>query len=314
MATDSAPAAAEVHLEVGGRVVRVSNPERVLWPRTGFTKAAMIDYYRAVAPVLLPHIRGRGITLRRFPEGIDGPGWYQANCRGHPPWMSTHDVTGKRGETLSYCRIEDEASLVWAANLGTIEIHPFLANVENPAEPTALVIDLDPGPPASLVASARVALLARDVLEHLKLEAVPKTSGSIGLHVYVPLAAGHTFERTKAFARALGRRLARDAPELVVDRVSRAERANRVFVDWVQNDESRSTVAPYSLRATPWPLVSTPVSWSEVEAAATSGAAERLLFSPNEVVARVDRVGDLFAAVLSGNGILPEPAVVDPGI
>ncbi|MFL5679708.1 MAG: non-homologous end-joining DNA ligase [Chloroflexota bacterium] len=300
----------EAHLDIAGRVVRVSNPDRVLWPRTGFTKAQMIDYYRAVSTVMLPHIARRGITLRRFPESVDGPGWYQANCRGHPSWMSTLDITGKGGETLRYCRIEDEAALVWAANLGTIEIHPFLATVDRPSEPTVLVVDLDPGPPASIVASARVALLVRDVLAPLALEAFPKTSGSVGMHVYVPLAAGHTFERTKAFARALGRVLARRAPELVIDRVSRAERANRVFIDWIQNDESRSTVAPYSLRATPWPLVSTPVTWAEVEAAAASGRAERLLFGPSDVRDRVDRLGDLFAPVLTGSGVLPDPSTI----
>jgi bifunctional non-homologous end joining protein LigD len=290
---------------VGGRRLRLTNPERVLWPETGFTKRAMLDYYLAVADTILPHLRGRGITLRRFPEGVDGPGWYQANCRGRPPWVSTHDVTGKKGESLRYCLVDEAATLAWLANLGTIELHPFLAMADRPDEPTALVLDLDPGPPASLVASARVALLLRDILADLGLAAVVKTSGSIGLHVYAPLAPGHTFEATKAAARVLADVLARREPELVVNTVSRAARAGRVFIDWVQNDASRSTVAPYSLRATPWPLVSTPLNWDEVGEAVTARRADRLLFGPRQVVDRIARLGDPFERALSPGGRLP---------
>ncbi|HEY0442621.1 MAG TPA: non-homologous end-joining DNA ligase [Candidatus Limnocylindrales bacterium] len=300
----------DTEVEIGGRVVRLSNPARVLWPATGFTKGEMIDYYRAVAPTILPHLRGRGITLRRFPEGVDGPGWYQANCRGRPPWVSTQDVTGRGGETLSYCRIEDEASLVWVANLGTIEVHPFIGRADLPAEPTALVLDLDPGPPASLVACSRVALALRDVLAGHGLDSVVKTSGSVGMHVFAPLRPGYTFGATKAVARALARLLASREPQLVIDRVTRADRAGRVFIDWVQNDESRSTVAPYSLRATPWPLVSMPVTWREVEQAAATGDAGRLLFRPTDALRRIELHGDLFEPALRGGGILPDPAAI----
>jgi bifunctional non-homologous end joining protein LigD len=296
---------ASTEIVVGGRRIRVTNPDRVLWPETGFTKAAMLDYYLAVADAILPHLRGRGITLRRFPEGVDGPGWYQANCRGRPPWVSTHDVRGKGGEPLRYCLVEEPATLAWLANLGTIELHPFLALAHRPDEPTALVLDLDPGPPASLVASARVALILREFLAALGLAAVVKTSGSLGMHVYAPLAPGHTFEATKGVARALAELLAKREPDLVVNTVSRSQRAGRVFIDWVQNDASRSTVAPYSLRATPWPLVSTPLTWDEVREAVAAGRGDRLLFAPREVLDRIGRLGDPFEAALSHGGTLP---------
>jgi bifunctional non-homologous end joining protein LigD len=219
--------------------------------------------------------------------------------------VATHDVAGRKGESLRYCLVEEAATLVWLANLGTIELHPFLALAAHPDEPTALVVDLDPGPPASLLASARVALLVREVLAGHGLATFVKTSGSLGLHVYAPLQPGYTFDDTKAVARALAALLAAREPALVVGNVSRAERAGRVFVDWVQNDASRSTVAAYSLRATPWPLVSTPVTWDEVESAVATGRAERLLFGPRQVLDRIDRLGDPFAPTLSGGGRLP---------
>ncbi len=209
-----------------------------------------------------------------------------------------------RGETLRYCVVDDEAGLLWVANLGTIELHPYLALAESPAEPTALVLDLDPGPPAGILAAARVALLARDLLDQVGLPSVVKTSGSLGVHVVVPLAPGHTFAATKAFARGLADRLADARPDLLVRSVSRTRREGRVFVDWVQNDRNRSTVAAYSLRATPWPLVSTPVSWSEVVAAVERGDAAALRFTPGEVLARFADRGDLFAEALARSATL----------
>jgi bifunctional non-homologous end joining protein LigD len=298
--------AAAATVELDGHEVRLTNLDRVLWPETGHTKRQMLEYLLAVAPALLPHLRGRSITLRRFPEGVDGPGWYQANCRGHPEWMAVQEVRGRRGDVLRYCVVETAAALVWVANLGTIELHPFLGTVDRPDEPTAIVVDLDPGPPAALVASARVALETREVLVAAGLDPVVKTSGSIGLHVMAPLEPGHSFVETKAAVRALAEVLARRLPDLVAPRIERRARSGRVFVDWVQNDESRSTVAPYSLRATPWPLVSTPVTWDEVEAALTAGRADLLLFPPDAVLRRLDRAGDLFAPVLTGVGRLPE--------
>jgi bifunctional non-homologous end joining protein LigD len=297
--------ATEATITLDGHEVRLTNLDRVLWPATGYTKRQMLEYLLAVAPVLLPHLAGRSITLRRFPEGVDGPGWYQANCRGRPDWMPVQEVRGRRGEVLRYCVVENVAALAWVANLGTIELHPFLGTVERPGEPTSLVVDLDPGPPAALLASARVALEVRELLVAAGLDPLVKTSGSIGLHVMAALEPGHTFTETKAAVGLLAKRLADRLPELVVRRIDRRERAGRVFVDWVQNDESRSTVAPYSLRATPWPLVSTPVTWEEVEAAVVAGRGELLLFGPESVLDRVVRVGDLFARILVRSGSVP---------
>ena len=298
--------ATDATVELDGHEVRLTNLDRVLWPETGYTKRQMLEYLLAVAPVLLPHLRGRSITLRRFPEGVDGAGWYQVNCRGRPEWMAVQEVRGRRGDVLRYCVVESSAALAWVANLSTIELHPFLGTVDRPDEPTAIVVDLDPGPPAALLASARVALETREVLVAAGLYPVVMTSGSIGLHVMAPLEAGHSFAETKAAVRALADVLARRLPDLVAPRIERRTRSGRVFVDWVQNDESRSTVAPYSLRATPWPLVSTPVSWDEVEGALSAGRADVLLFPPDTVRGRIERVGDLFAPVLTRVGTVPE--------
>jgi len=217
-------------------------------------------------------------------------------------------VEGKRGQRFRYCLIDDAAGLLWAANLGTIEFHPFLATADRPDQPRWLVLDLDPGHPAGLSEASRVALEARRILESDGLSPVVKTSGSLGLHVYAPLAAGHTFGQTKAFGRALAARMAAEHPQLVLDRVDRKARAGRVYVDWVQNDRSRQMVAPYSLRVTPYPSVSTPVSWDEVEDASSGKRPDgrpALRWRPDEVLERVGRLGDLFAPALSGGGVLP---------
>ncbi len=297
-------------IRVDGRTIRVSTPDRVLWPATGFTKRSMLDYLEAVAPVMLPHLAGRPITLRRAPEGVAGPAWYQTECRGAPDWLATVEVRGARGGGQRYCLIEEPAALLWAANRGALEFHPLPTTVERLGEPTALVLDLDPGPPATLVECCRVALRIRERLAALGLAGVVKTSGSLGLHVVVPLGRGHTFEVTKTFARALARELAAETPELVVASSTRAARRGRVFVDWVANDLVRSIVAPYSLRALEWPVVSTPLAWIEVEAAAERGQADGLWFLPEQVLARIDRLGDVFAGALDEGGTLPETATL----
>ncbi|MBD0328751.1 MAG: ATP-dependent DNA ligase [Thermoleophilia bacterium] len=268
-------------------LVRVSNAGKPLW-RDGFTKGEAVAYYERVAPVLLPHLAGRPVTLRRFPDGVDGLNWYQFQWpRGHPDWLRSV-VLGR----FAYCLVGDVPSLLWAANLAAVELHPLLAPAERPDEPSFVVLDLDPGPPAGLAECRRAALAARDVLRKTGLQCFAKTSGSLGLHLYVPLAPGHRFAATKAFARTLVERLASELPELVVARTAVEGRRGRVLVDWVQNSRRRSTVAAYSLRAGPTPTVSTPVTWDEVEGGAS------LVFGPAEVLARVERVGDLFAPVL----------------
>jgi bifunctional non-homologous end joining protein LigD len=295
------PQSADPHPErdivLEGRALSLARLEKVLWPGDGFTKGDLIDYYRSVAAVILPHLEGRPVTLARFPDGMDGPAWYQSNCRGHPPWMRTREVRARTGETLEYCVINDLPSLVWAANQATIELHPFLWTESSPEQPTAVVFDLDPGAPATITACCRVALRIRALLEEEGLESFPKTSGAHGLHVYVPISVSHGFEDTKPFARRVAAALAEELPDQVVDRPSKSLRRGRVLVDWGQNDVNRSTIAVYSLRAAASPAVSTPLRWEEVEAG-SEGDPGRLRFGPGEVLDRVDALGDVFWPVM----------------
>ncbi len=251
----------------------------------------MIDYYRAVAPTLLPHLSGRPLTLWRFPSGVHARGWWQNDCRGAPGWMRTATVRGQR-----FCVVDDVDSLVWVANQGTVELHPFPFRADEPERPLALVFDLDPGPPAGVEACAEVALVLRELLGDRP--AFAKTSGSAGLHVLATVHAGTTFTEVKAFARQLAEAVAAARPELVVTTQRRSARPGKVLVDWLQNDPTRSTVAPYSLRATPRSSVSTPVTWDEV-------AAGELAFGPGDVVERLERHGDLLGALHGGARIPP---------
>ncbi|HEV3479919.1 MAG TPA: non-homologous end-joining DNA ligase [Gaiellaceae bacterium] len=292
-------------VEIGGRRLGLTNLDKVLWPDAGVTKSKLIEYYVRVAPVLLPHLEGRPLTLRRFPDGVDGVSWHQNECRGEPEWFHVFETRGVGGRRLRFCLAEDLASLVWLANQAAIELHAFQWRIDAPRRPTTLVFDLDPGPPAELVASARVGLLLRDLLAEVGLVAFPKTSGSLGLHLHVPLGAAHDDEELKAFARAAAATLARRHPDEVVAEMKKERRAAKVFVDWLQNDATRQTVAPYSLRGTPWPLVATPVTWEEVERAAGEGRPELLAFPPDDVIDRIDAQGDLFAHVLDLQQELP---------
>jgi bifunctional non-homologous end joining protein LigD len=255
----------------------------------------MVEYYVAVAPILLPHLEGRPLTLRRFPDGVDGASWHQNECQGEPDWFPVFETRGREGRRLRFCMVDGIAALLWLANQAAVELHPFLWRVEAPREPTQVVFDLDPGPPAGLVEAARVALALRPLLEELRLDPHVKTSGSLGLHVHAPLAAPAD---TKRLAREVAAAVAALVPELVVREVRRAARPGKVYVDWLQNDPTRQTVAPYSLRGLPWPVVATPVRWDEVERAAEEGRPELLFFTPADVLERVERDGDLFAAVI----------------
>jgi bifunctional non-homologous end joining protein LigD len=282
-----------LEIEVDGRTLRLSTLDRMLWPEASFTKGQMFDYYTRLAPALLPHIVERPLTLGRFPEGVDRYGWYQTQCRGAPDWLPTQSVG-----TQDYCLVNDLPSLLWVANVGGIELHPFLARADRVEQPTAVVFDLDPGPPADAVDCCRVALWLREELAARGLASFPKTSGSLGLHVYVPLNAPHRYDETKPFAREIAGVLAERHPGEVTATMTRSLRRGKVFVDWGQNDLSRSTIAPYSLRAMPWPTVSTPLAWEEVERALDERRAELLTFLAGEMVERLDRLGDLFAPVL----------------
>ena len=296
-------------LEIDGRQLMLSSLDKVLWPSTGFTKRQLIGFYRAVAPALLPHLRRRPLTLGRGPDGVEGLRWYQTNCRGHPDWIATHDLVGKQGQPLRMCVVDDLPSLVWVANLGTLELHPHLWLTARPGQPTSVVFDLDPIEPAGLSDCCRVAVVLRDRLDAMGLDGVAKTSGSAGLHIFVPLAPGHSWSETKAFARMIAKELAELDPGLITDRSARPKRRGMVLVDWLQNEPMRSTVAPYSLRAQVRPWVSTPVTWSEVESALAHDRPGTLRFGPDDVLARLDQSGDLFAPVLAGGQALPPSPV-----
>jgi bifunctional non-homologous end joining protein LigD len=292
-------------VEIEGRRLGLTNLDKVLWPEPGVTKSRLIEYYVKVAPALLPHLAGRPLTLRRFPDGVEGVSWHQNECRGEPEWFHVFETEGAGGRILRFCVVDDLASLVWVANQAAIELHPFQWTTAAPRRPTTLVFDLDPGEPAGLVESARVALLLRDLLDEVSLDGFAKTSGSVGLHLHVPLGRPHDSAEVKAFGRAVAETLAQRHPEAVVAEMKKTQRSGKVFVDWLQNDATRQTVAPYSLRGMPWPTVSMPVSWDEVERAARDGRAELLTFLADDVVERLDRHGDLFEDVLQREQSLP---------
>ena len=298
----------ETLVAVDGRTLRLTNLDKVLWPAAGFTKGQMLDYYARVAPWVVPHLRGRPLTMRRFPEGVDGITWYQTACRGAPPWVRHNPVPSVmiEGKIIDYCVVDDMATLLWIANLGTIEFHPLLACGDDVQQPSFVVFDLDPGAPAGLRECCEVALLVRDMLAAVGLVAHAKVSGGKGLQLYVPLRPGHTYAQTKPFARTIAEVLAAERPELVVDRMDKRLRPGRVLVDWSQNDPTKSTIVVYSLRAQPAPTVSMPVTWDDVAKGATEPEADRRLrVSPAEALDRLERAGDAFEVTLHGDQRLP---------
>jgi bifunctional non-homologous end joining protein LigD len=253
----------QTSLTINGRSVPVSNLDKVFYPAVGFTKAQVIDYYIRISPVLLPHLKDRPITLKRYPDGVAGGFFYEKRCPSHrPPWVQTAAVWSEGQEAqIHYCLANDLPSIVWAANLGDLELHTFLARGKSINKPTMMVFDLDPGAPANIVQCAQVALWLKEQLDELKLQNFPKTSGSKGLQVYVPLNMPVTYETTKPFAHTLAERLERAHPELVLSKMQKHLRGGKVFVDWSQNDSHKTTVCVYSLRAKERPTVSTPVEW-----------------------------------------------------
>jgi bifunctional non-homologous end joining protein LigD len=293
---------------VGGKHLKLSNLDKVLYPAVGFTKAQVIDYYVKVAPYLLPHLRGRPLTLKRYPEGVDGPFFYEKQCPKHrPKWVRTAPIwsDGKQRNT-ELCLANDLPTLVWAANLADLELHTSLSLAKAIHRPTMIVFDLDPGEPADIVQCCQVALWLREHLEVFDLESFAKTSGSKGLQIYVPINGQVTYDDTKPFAHALAEQLEREHPDRVVSKMKKSLRAGKVFVDWSQNDEHKTTVCVYSLRAKQRPMVSTPVAWDEVTAAAAKrGDRDPLAFDAAEAVRRVEERGDLFAPVLKLKQRLP---------
>lgn len=280
------------------RAINVSNRDKIFWPATGLTKGQLIDYYAAVAEVMVPHLAGRPITLRRWPDGVDGPTFFQKNAPKHRPgWMATVRL----GE-VDYLRIDEPAALLWAANSAAIEIHPGLAAAPHLDQPAAVVLDLDPGEGADVITCCRVALILRGYLDRLHLEAWPKTSGSKGLQLYVPLNNGTTYHATRPFAEKMARVAEAEHPDLVTSTIEKASRRKKVLVDWAQNAPSRTTVAVYSVRARERPTVSTPVTWEEVEGARSK---DDLTFTTGDALSRLDRHGELMAPVLTTCQDLP---------
>jgi bifunctional non-homologous end joining protein LigD len=298
----------KAQLIVAGKKLAVSNLNKVLYPKAGFTKGQIIDYYIRIAPVLLPHLKDRPLTMKRYPNGVDQPFFYEKNCPVHrPTWVKTAKVWSEGNQRdMHYCLAQDLPTLVWAANLADIELHTSLARKKDVARPTMMVFDLDPGAPADIVQCCQVGVWLRDLLAGMKLKSWAKTSGSKGLQVYVPLNTAATFDQTKAFSRALAEHLEREHPKLVISKMARALREGKIFVDWSQNDESKTTSGVYSLRAREHPTVSTPVTWDEVEAALKAKDPLRLRFEARDVVERVNRLGDLFEPVLTMKQKLPK--------
>jgi bifunctional non-homologous end joining protein LigD len=304
-----------VEVEVAGRRLRLSNLDKVFYPATGFTKGQVVDFYTRIAPALLPHLRDRPLTLKRYPDGVEGPHFYEKQCPSHrPDWVETAAVVAEREKkTINFCLANDLATLVWLANLADLELHTSLSTAPDVQRPTMMVFDLDPGEPAAILECAQVGLWLRQTLADLGLESFAKTSGSKGLQVYVPLNAAVTYDETKPFSHALARITERQHPELVVSKQKKDLRRGKVLVDWSQNDDFKTTACVYSLRARERPTVSTPVEWEEVEQALSKRAPERLVFESEAVLERVEQRGDLFEPVLSLSQSLPQIAAAPSG-
>jgi bifunctional non-homologous end joining protein LigD len=286
------------YVSIEGQILRLTHLDKVLYPNTGFTKRELIEYYRKVAPVALPYLRNRPFTLKRYPSGVEGEHFYEKSCPSHRPrWVQTAEF-----QKVRYCVINDLKSLIWAANLAAIELHTTLAIASAMDRPDFLAFDLDPGEGAGLAECAEVALLLRDYLADRGLESFPKTSGKKGMHVYLPLDGKTPYSEATRFARLCAENLALKHRDRITSRMPKKYRGGKVFIDWSQNVDFKSTVCPYSLRATDRPVVSTPLKWSEVRPARAS----ELVFGPAEVFKRLEKWGDLFAPVLRSKQSLPE--------
>jgi bifunctional non-homologous end joining protein LigD len=297
-----------VEIEVEGRTLKLTNREKVMYPQSGFTKGELIDYYAAIAPMLLPHLAGRPLTLKRYPDGVEGEYFYEKRCPPHrPDWVRTAAIASEHGRgTIDYCLAEEKPTLIWAANLADIELHTSLSRAERMERPTAIVFDLDPGAPAALRECCRVALWIREIFDSFGLDTFVKTSGAKGLQVYAPLNTAAGYEQTKPFARAVAELLQKRHPRQVVSRMAKDLRPGKVLIDWSQNDEHKTTVCVYSLRARERPTISTPLVWEEVEKASRSRREPSLSAEPGELLKRVERDGDLFEELLTLRQELPD--------
>ena len=298
---------AETIVEVEGRTLKLTNLEKTLYPATNFAKGQVVDYYIRIAPVLIPHLKGRPLTMKRYPGGVNEEFFFEKNAPKHrPDWVQTTPVwSDGNNRTMHYLMANDLPTMVWIANLASIELHPSLSLGADIETPTMIVFDLDPGPPANIVQCCQVGLWVRDIFEHFGLQSFAKTSGSKGLQIYVPLNTKTSYDETKPFAHAIARLLEQEHPDLVISDMKKTLRTNKIFVDWSQNDQHKTTISVYSLRAREHPTVSTPVAWEEVETALKKKNANLLVFESKDVLARVEKMGDLFAQVQTLKQKLP---------
>jgi bifunctional non-homologous end joining protein LigD len=292
---------------IGGKRLKLVNLDKVFYPAVGFTKGQVIDYYARISSVLLPHLKDRPLTLKRYPDGVEGPFFYEKRCPEHrPKWVQTAPVwSDDKGDHIQFCLANDLATLIWAANLADLELHTSLSLAKKIEQPTMMVFDLDPGEPADIRDCCAVAAQLRALLEQLHLKSFAKTSGSKGLQVYVPLNTPVTYDQTKPFSHAIAQVLERANPKGVTSNMSKSLRRGRVFVDWSQNDEHKTTVCVYSLRAKERPTASTPVDWDEVQQGISPKKGKELVFESQQVLERAERRGDLFEAVLKLRQRLP---------
>jgi len=302
-------------IEIQGRQLKLSNLDKVLYPANGFTKGQVIDYFARVAPVIVPHLGGRPLTLKRYPNGVDSEFFFEKNATAHrPEWVQTAPLWSEHNRrTINYILANDLPTMVWMANLAAIELHPSLSLAKEINCPTMMVFDLDPGPPANIVHCAQVGLWLREIFEHFGLQSFPKTSGSKGLQIYVPLNTPTGYEDTKSFAHALARLLEDQHRELVVSDMKKELRKGKVLVDWSQNDQHKTTIAVYSLRARERPTVSTPVKWGEVEQLFKKKDPALLVFEAEQALKRVEKLGDLFEPVLKLKQKLPRFTGIQQG-
>ena len=297
-----------VEVQIEGRTLKLTNLEKVLYPDVGFTKAQVIDYYTRIAPILIPHTRNHPLTLKRYPNGVYGEFFYEKNCPKHrPPWVQTATVwSGGNNRDMYYCLCQDLPTLVWLANLATLEMHTSLSYGDDLPTPRTLVFDLDPGPPANIVDCCRIGLMLRDLFAEHGLDSCAKTSGSKGLQLYVPLNTKVGYNETKVVSKGLAQLFEEKYPDLAVHKQLKELRTGRVLIDWSQNDQYKTTVNVYSLRARKHPTVSTPVSWDEVEKCLKAKDPDLLVFDSEQVLKRVDKHGDLFEPVLKKKQKLPK--------
>ena len=298
----------ESHIEIEGRQIKLSNLDKVLYPRAGFTKGQVVDYFIRIAPALLPHLAGRPLTMKRYPNGVEGMFFYEKNCPSHrPDWVKTAKIWSEGNKRfMDYCVVDQLAALVWMANLADLELHTSLSVAPEMERPSVIAFDLDPGPPATIVQCCQVSLWVKEIFASFGMQAFAKTSGSKGLQVYVPLNTAVTYDQTKPFAHAIARLLEERYPDRVVSDMKKSLRTNKVFVDWSQNDVHKTTISVYSLRAKEQPTVSTPVTWEEVESCLKEGDPEKLIFISDQTLQRVEKMGDLFEPVLKLKQKLPE--------